>query len=47
VILGRRGLGGVKRFLMGGLSEGVVHRARCAILVVCGDGDIWPPESGS
>ena len=44
VILGRRGLGGVKRFLMGSLSEGVVHCARCPILVVCGDGDIWPPE---
>ena len=47
MILGRGGFGGVKRFLMGSVSEGVVHHARCPVLVVCGDGDIWPPESGS
>jgi nucleotide-binding universal stress UspA family protein len=28
---------------MGSVSEGVVHRARCPVLVVCGDGNIWPP----
>ncbi len=43
VVVGRRGLGGVKRLLMGSVSEGVVHRARCPVLVVCGDGDVWPP----
>ena len=43
VVLGRRGLGGVKRLLMGSVSEGVVHRARCPVLVVCGDGEAWPP----
>jgi nucleotide-binding universal stress UspA family protein len=43
VVVGRRGLGGVKRFLMGSVSEGVIHHARCPVLVVCGDGDIWPP----
>jgi nucleotide-binding universal stress UspA family protein len=45
VIVGRRGLGGVKRLLMGSVSEGVVHHARCPVLVVCGDGDdVWPPS---
>jgi nucleotide-binding universal stress UspA family protein len=43
IVVGRRGLGGVKRFLMGSVSEGVVHRARCPVLVVCGDGEVWPP----
>ena len=43
VVVGRRGLGGVKRLLMGSVSEGVVHRARCPVLVVCGDGEVWPP----
>ena len=43
VVVGRRGLGGVKRLLVGSVSEGVVHRSRCPVLVVCGDGDVWPP----
>ena len=43
VVVGRRGLGGVKRLLTGSVSEGVVQRARCPVLVVCGDGDVWPP----
>lgn len=43
VVVGRRGLGGVKRLLMGSVSEGIVHNARCPVLVVCGDGPVWPP----
>ncbi len=43
VVVGRRGLGSVKRLLMGSVSEGVIHHARCPVLVVCGDGDVWPP----
>ena len=33
----------MKRLLMGSVSEGVVNHARCPVLVVCGDGDVWPP----
>ncbi len=43
VVVGRRGLGGVKRLLMGSVSEGVIHHARCPVLVICGDGEVWPP----
>lgn len=44
VVVGRRGLGSVKRLLMGSISEGVVRHARCPVLVVAGGGDVWPPS---
>ncbi|MDP9440109.1 MAG: universal stress protein [Actinomycetota bacterium] len=44
VVVGRRGLGGVKRLLMGSVSEGIVQHASCPVLVVCGEGEVWPPE---
>ena len=34
VVVGSRGLGGVKRALMGGISDSVVHHAHCPVLVV-------------
>jgi nucleotide-binding universal stress UspA family protein len=34
VILGSRGLGGIRRALMGGVSDSVVRHARCPVLVV-------------
>ncbi|MDN5697830.1 MAG: universal stress protein [Rubrobacter sp.] len=34
VILGSRGLGGIRRALMGGVSNSVVRHARCPVLVV-------------
>jgi nucleotide-binding universal stress UspA family protein len=34
VVLGSRGLGGVKRALMGSVSHSVVRHAHCSVLVV-------------
>jgi nucleotide-binding universal stress UspA family protein len=36
VVLGARGLGRVKRFLQGSVSDAVAHHARCAVLIVRG-----------
>src|SRR3712207_6253109 len=42
LIVGSRGLGGVGRFLLGSVSEGIVHHARRPVLVVPGEQDAWP-----
>jgi nucleotide-binding universal stress UspA family protein len=34
IVLGSRGLGGVRRALMGSVSDSVVHHAHCPVLVV-------------
>ena len=34
VVLGSRGLGGIRRALMGSVSESVVRNAHCTVLVV-------------
>lgn len=44
VIVGSRGLGGVKRLMMGSVSERVVHYATCPVLVVRSGGGAWPPS---
>jgi len=36
LVVSRRGLGGVKRLLMGSVSEGPVLHARCLVLVLRG-----------
>jgi nucleotide-binding universal stress UspA family protein len=43
VVVGRRGLGRVKRLITGSVSEGVVHRATCPVLVLRGGEQAWPP----
>ena len=34
IVLGRRGLSGVERFLMGGVSSSVVNHSKCDVLIV-------------
>ena len=47
LIVGSRGLGGVGRFLLGSVSEGIVHHARRPVLVVPGGQDAWPAGTQS
>ena len=44
VLVGSRGLGPVKRLVMGSVSEGVVELAPCPVLVVRGGEGAWPPK---
>ncbi|QYJ16394.1 Putative universal stress protein [Rubrobacter xylanophilus DSM 9941] len=39
IVVGSRGLGGLRRALMGSVSESVVRHAHCPVLVVRGDGE--------
>jgi nucleotide-binding universal stress UspA family protein len=41
LIVGSRGLGGVRRLLLGSVSEGIIHHARRPVLVVHGGQDAW------
>lgn len=43
IVLGSRGLGRIKRLLLGSVAEGVVRRAHCPVLVMRGGGAAWPP----
>ncbi|AHY48229.1 Universal stress protein family (plasmid) [Rubrobacter radiotolerans] len=43
IVIGSRGLGGVKRLLMGSVSERVVQHASCPVLVLRDGEDLWPP----
>jgi nucleotide-binding universal stress UspA family protein len=44
IVMGSRGMGPVKRLVMGSVSEGVVHHARCPVLVLRGGQAAWPPS---
>lgn len=44
VLIGSRGLGPVRRLVMGSVSEGVVHGAPCPVLVMRGGPAAWPPS---
>jgi nucleotide-binding universal stress UspA family protein len=45
IVVGSRGLGSVRRLVVGSVAEGVVHLARCPVLVVRGGKEAWPPRS--
>jgi nucleotide-binding universal stress UspA family protein len=45
IVLGSRGLGRVKRLLLGSVSEGVLRLAPCPVLVMRGGPEAWPPRS--
>lgn len=44
VVMGSRGLGSVRRLLVGSVSEGVVHGASSPVLVTRGGEGAWPPR---
>jgi nucleotide-binding universal stress UspA family protein len=44
VVVGSRGLGAVKRLVVGSVAEGVVSLAPCPVLVVRGGEGAWPPS---
>jgi nucleotide-binding universal stress UspA family protein len=44
IVMGSRGMGPVQRLVMGSVSEGVVHHARCPVLVLRGGRAAWPPS---
>ena len=44
ILMGSRGLGSVKRLLLGSVAESVVHHALCPMLVARGGQEAWPPE---
>ncbi len=43
LVVGSRGLRGVRRILIGSHSEAIVHHADRAVLVVRGGENVWPP----
>ena len=42
MVVGSRRVGRLKRLITGSVSEAVVHRASCPVLVVCGGEEAWP-----
>ena len=43
IVVGSKGLGPVKRLLVGSVSESIVHHAKCPVLVVRSGAGSWPP----
>jgi nucleotide-binding universal stress UspA family protein len=44
IVVGSRGLGPVRRLLLGSVSDAIVHHARRAVLVMRGGDQAWPPR---
>jgi nucleotide-binding universal stress UspA family protein len=45
IVIGSRGLTGIKELFLGSVSQGVLHHAHCPVLIACGAGDLCE-ESG-
>lgn len=45
IVVGSRGRGPVERLVMGSVSEDLVFRSSCPVLILRGDGLPWPPAS--
>lgn len=44
IIAGSRGLGRIRRLVLGSVSEGIVHGAPCPVLIMRGGATAWPPQ---
>ncbi|HEV1996894.1 MAG TPA: universal stress protein [Candidatus Dormibacteraeota bacterium] len=44
IVIGSRGLGAIKRLVLGSVSEGIVHTSHTPVLVVRGARRPWPPS---
>jgi nucleotide-binding universal stress UspA family protein len=44
IVVGSRGLGPVRRLVLGSVSGGIVHGATCPVLVLRGGENAWPPN---
>ncbi|HUZ02795.1 MAG TPA: universal stress protein [Thermomicrobiaceae bacterium] len=44
IVVGSRGRGTIQRLILGSVAEGIVHSARCPVLVVRGGAHGWPPQ---
>lgn len=44
IVVGSRGLGPLRRLVLGSVSDGIAHHAPCAVLAVRGGAEAWPPQ---
>jgi nucleotide-binding universal stress UspA family protein len=44
ILIGSRGLGPVRRLVLGSVSDGIAHHAPCPVLIVRGGAAAWPPQ---
>ena len=44
IVVGSRGLGALRRLVLGSVSDGIAHHAPCPVLMVRGGATVWPPQ---